>query len=104
MGSFIDRQQRRRHSNIHVLAAPGLLPAIESRDNRDHCLQSGVHVRMRETVGARLCQRVTVVTNTVMSEAGFGLYGWSIRHPAAPGAALSIPGDRSVDQFRVSLG
>ena len=54
--AFVDREQRRRHCDVDILAPPGPLAAIERRKYRDHGLQSSVDVGMRQAVGTRLRQ------------------------------------------------
>src|SRR5438270_159471 len=78
MRSFIDGEQRRRHCNVDILALPRLLAAVERCENRNHGLQSGIDVCMRQAVGTRLRQRVAIMTNAVVGKAGLGLHGWRI--------------------------
>ena len=58
---------------------------------------------MRQAVGAGLLQGLAIVPHAVLGKTGFGLYRWSIGHPAAPRATLAVTGDRCVDQARIAL-
>src|SRR4029453_9500320 len=104
MRALVDREQRRRHRDIDILALPGVLPAVERCKNRNHGLQAGIDVGMRQAIGTRLGERAAIVTNTVFGKAGLGLHGWRIGHPATPWTALAVAGDRRIDQARVAFG
>ena len=103
MGAFVDREQGRGHRDVDELSLPGCLPAVERRQDGDHRLQAGIDVGMRQAVGARLLQGLAIVPNAVLGKAGLGLHGRRICHPAAPGAALAVTGDRCIDQSRIAL-
>ena len=64
--AFVDREQRRRHCDVDILAPSGPLAAVESRKYRDHGLQSSVDVGMRQTIGTWLRQRAAIVADAVL--------------------------------------
>src|SRR5712671_3871938 len=103
MGTLVDREQGRRHRHVDILALPGCLATMERREDGDDRLQSGIDVGMRQAIGARLLQGLTIVPNAVLGKTSFGLHRWCICHPAAPGPTLAVTGDRCVDQPRIAL-
>ena len=96
-------------SNVAAIATsiywpcPVVCRLLQRRKDRDHGLQSGIDVGMRQAVGARLGQGLAIMANAVFGKAGFGLHGRRIGHPAAPWPALAVAGDRGVDQPRIAL-
>ena len=89
MGALVDGEQRCGHRDIDVLASSGLLTTVKRRQDRDNSLQASIDVGVRQAVRARFSKRITIVTNAVFGEAGLGLYGRRVSHPAAPWSSLA---------------
>src|ERR1700730_14512134 len=74
---------------------------MQCRKDRDRGLKPRIDVGVRQTVGARLAQNLVIVSDAVGGEPSLGLDSRSIGHSALPWSALTITGDRGVDQARV---
>src|SRR5262249_46970459 len=86
--------------DVDVLACSGRLAPMHRCEDRDHRLQSGIDIRMRQAVGTRFAEDLAVMAQAVVSEPGLRLYRWRVGHAASPWPTLAVAGDRGIDQAR----